>query len=442
LKSFVERAKSGRATCVICAALIAKDEVRIVEETLHERHDHISKAYSHLACSIEQRRDRAHDALAARETPGELVAEVIAEVERLDAKLADEVRETRERRVRVIPQATPLDDPQTLQLLAELEINPRDRGLLAVLADHLQLRGDERGELIALDLAGSLEPAALVRRRELSAALSPKVGLTDRATWGIGFVKKLEVTTGNKDPLSQLEALFAHPSCRLVEVVVINRIHRPVPVPLPPGMLPASVRRIELGGGLAAGSEISGLPHLEHVLLDRFVTLAHPTLPALVLDDPLRETFDNFVAAELPGVKHLVVQRYRGGGLIEKLERGGWFAQLDDLELVTAPIELGELRILERALAGRKLARLALYRCGLSTAERPRLAALCETLELQDPEAAAAGTVSVEHANKPEWGRGVIVREYDGKIDVEFPAVGKKTFKADASFLVRLGRDT
>ena len=308
-----------------------------------------------------------------------------------------------------------------------------------MLADLLQLRGDVRGELIALDLAGSLEQAALVRRRELTAALSPKIGLSDRIAWGIGFLKKVELTTSAPHPLPQLETLFQHPSCRLLEAVTINRVHRPVPVPLPPGLLPASVRRIELGGGLSADSDLSGLPHLEHLLLDHFVALAHPTLPSIVLDDPLRDTFDAFEAAALPGVKRLTVSRYHGGELIHRLDRGGWFAQLDELAFEMAQIDRSELVVLERALAGRKLARLALGRTDLSISDRPRLAALCVELDFRDM-APAAG-VFIEHANKPEWGRGTIVKEYDGKIDVEFPQAGKKTFKADAPFLVRLGRE-
>lgn len=54
------------------------------------------------------------------------------------------------------------------------------------------------------------------------------------------------------------------------------------------------------------------------------------------------------------------------------------------------------------------------------------------------PETALAGPVQVEHANKPEWGRGTIVREYDGKLDIEFANAGKKTLEAGAVFLRRV----
>ncbi|MCX5747154.1 MAG: hypothetical protein NT062_32185 [Proteobacteria bacterium] len=35
-----------------------------------------------------------------------------------------------------------------------------------------------------------------------------------------------------------------------------------------------------------------------------------------------------------------------------------------------------------------------------------------------------------------EWGRGKIVRAYDGKLEIEFPS-GKRTLRADAPFLRR-----
>jgi hypothetical protein len=44
--------------------------------------------------------------------------------------------------------------------------------------------------------------------------------------------------------------------------------------------------------------------------------------------------------------------------------------------------------------------------------------------------------VWIEHTGKPEWGRGKLVREYDGKLEIAFSS-GTRTFKADAAFLRR-----
>lgn len=371
LSSFVERARTER-TCAACTRTIAEDEACVVEGTL----------FHHVACAVRSRRASLHDALLARETPSDLVWEIVPEVEELDGVLAERVRAIRTQRIPIIPLA--LDDAQTLALLAELEPAPRNAELLAVLADHLQQQGDPRGELIALELAG--DEATQKRRRELANALMPKLALHDRAIWGIGFIAALELTTRNKKPLRDLEGVFAHPSCRLVERVSINRTHQPSPVPLHARLLPRSVRRIEVGGGLAPDSDLAGLVHLEHLLVDRFATLAHPTLPSLELDNPLRETLDALAAPALPAVKTLVIRRYRGAELVARLVRGGWFAQLDELVLDTAALARDDVRALVVQLTRRPLGRLSLARCGLYPEDRARLEPLCTTLALDTVE--------------------------------------------------------
>ncbi len=45
-----------------------------------------------------------------------------------------------------------------------------------------------------------------------------------------------------------------------------------------------------------------------------------------------------------------------------------------------------------------------------------RLAALCDELAFPVPAPSTEQAVWVEHANKPEWGRGEIVRRFDGKL--------------------------
>lgn len=371
MSSYVERARVP-VTCASCGSAVGEDVPCVVDGPL----------FHHVACAVRSQRDSLHDALLSRETPSELVWEVVPEVEELDGNLAARVRAIRTQRIPIIP--GPLDDPSTLALVTELEAQPKHRELLAVLADQLQQLGDPRGELIALELAH--DDATLKRRRELTNALAPKLALHDRVTWGIGFIEAVELTTRNKKPLPDLQAVFAHPSCRLVERVAINRTHQPSPVPLRAGLLPRSVRRIEVGGGLALGSELAGLPHLEHLLVDRFASLAHPTLPSLELDNPLRETLDALSASALPAVTTLVVRRYRGDELIARLTRGGWLAQLDELVLDTAALGRDDLRALEAQLARRPLGRLSLARCGLYPEDRARLEPLCRELALDTVE--------------------------------------------------------
>jgi hypothetical protein len=371
LSQYIERARM-EVKCAGCPRTIAEDEACVVDGPL----------FHHVACAVRSRRTSLHDALLSPETPSELVWEIVPEVEELDGALAERVRSIRTQRIPII--SNTLDDPKTLALLAELELEPENRELLAVLADYLLTLGDPRGELIALDLAG--DEVTQKRRRELANALLPKLALHDRATWGIGFIAALELTTRNKKPLRDLEAVFGHPSCRLVERVAVNRTHQPSPVPLLAGLLPRSVRRIDVGGGLAPGSDISGLPHLEHLLVDRFAALAHPTLPSLELDNPLRETLDVLHAEALPGVRRLTIRRYRGAELVARLVRGGWLAQLDELVLDTAALGREDVRAFEAQLARRPLARLSLARCGLYPEDRARLEPLCSELALDTVE--------------------------------------------------------
>jgi hypothetical protein len=63
---------------------------------------------------------------------------------------------------------------------------------------------------------------------------------------------------------------------------------------------------------------------------------------------------------------------------------------------------------------------------------------VCEELVFPMPAVAADQALWVEHASKPEWGRGTIVRRFDGKLEVKFPGHGVKVFRAAAPFL-RLG---
>jgi len=361
----VERSKSSRARCRTCSEPIGLNTLRIVEGVLSEDNKHVTPGYHHLACGAEHNRVRTLNAVAALETVDDLFEAALWQLED-DKDLVSQIRQLRERRAGV----RPLDDDAEVQaLLGELEANPGDRGLLSVLADVLQLRGEPRGELIMHDLAVSLDPAALARRRELTALLAPSLGPSGKLYWGIGFVRKVELGYGVMT--DHLEKLFADPSCRLLEVLSIHRYDpRPAPV-LARRLLPRSLRRIELHCDLSVGSDFSGLPYLQHVVLER-------------------ATEDSLAALDRVGriTPHLTIRSY-----------------------------------------------------DLRREHRSRLEAVCETLVFDDhtvEEPAPPPSNRIEHANKPEWGIGTIVRELDDKIEVEFPSAGKKMFKRNAPFLRRV----
>ena len=446
-RRYLDRAGSARTQCTTCGSAITKGTPRVVDEDELLRDmakSRTKRAYHHLACAIDVHRQLAHDALICADTPDELVATVMAETSRLDAKLADEVRATRERRVSLPPitrRVTPLADPRTEELLVELEAAPQDRGLLGVLGDHLQQRGDERGELIILGLAASTDPDARARRRELTAALSPELG---SKTWGIGFLSELSLWITD-EPLSRCAAALSHPSCRLLASLQI-KLSRPVaagPAPpdlqLPAGLLPRSLRTLELGGA-AAPSDLSSLRYLEHLQIDNIRGLAHPTLASLQIHT---ETIEECDPRQLPAVRRLAIHvphwlRYQEHAIVEPLVRAGWIEQLTELALHDVPLDVANVELLARALAGRRLARLSIANSGLTRFDRPELQALCTELvfECNGTTPPSATTLHVEHINKPEWGRGRILREYDGKVEIAF-ASGTRTFKADAPFLRR-----
>ncbi len=297
MAAFLDRAGSSRTRCAFCASAITKDEIRVVQEapvsTTGERR---TRTYGHLHCTIDLQRSLAHEALISPTTSLTLISSVIAEVSRLDARLADEVRTLREQRIPITRAVKPLDDPRALELLAELERAPGDRGLLAVLGDHLQHLGDERGELIILDLAASIAPEALVRRRELSARLSPKFP-SAKLSWGIGFLRKIEMYFDAT--FNTLSDRFAHPSCRLLEVFELQSGHR-MDIVVDGPMLPRSLRTLITGGRLRA--DLLPLRHLTNLVVMDAVSLEHPTVRSLELASPTRDTVRALDPALLPAV--------------------------------------------------------------------------------------------------------------------------------------------
>lgn len=316
-------------------------------------------------------------------------------------------------------------DPHVAKLLNELEADPGNRGLLSVLGDRLQQVGDPRGELVVLDLTASTEPEALARRRELCIELAPPYSVKARPTWGIGYLRKLELAAEGGS-LAKHAATFAHPSCRLLESVTLGT-HHALGVKIPDALLPRSLRTLVLYEKLSPGSDLTGLPYLEHLGLRDAARLIHPTLSSLTLDNPSERLVATLTADDLPGVRKLTIRNCDALTFDCPI-----LAQLDELVLEQCRFD-GD--VLEAALDGRKLPRLVIHPHPLAPLDRHQLAALCDTFELKGSVKTPEGTF-VEHTGKPEWGRGRIVKEIDGKVEIEFPS-GTRVLK-DGPYLKRV----
>jgi uncharacterized protein (TIGR02996 family) len=98
-------------------------------------------------------------------------------------------------------------------LLRQILDRPDDLAARAVYADELQLRGDPRGELIALELAGKRMEAAAVRRTH-AVAWWPELAGMLFATRN-GFVERIRASA---DRLGDLQPLFAREPVRELEL--------------------------------------------------------------------------------------------------------------------------------------------------------------------------------------------------------------------------------
>ena len=438
MPAFIESSTSSRTKCKVCGETIAKATLRVIDETLYfdGNGERSRRVYWHLLCAAEMQREIAYAALVGSQTTDDMFARAIASVGAVDTKLVDESRA--HRRKPVAKRALPLTDPMTGQLLADLEANPSDRDLLAVLADQLLQQGDERGELIMLDLnavevvSGERDLSAIRRRSALATSMTAPLQAPDRGTWGIGFYRKLSVRFRSKEALVEL---LAHPTCRLLEALEITHAET---LQLSASEVPRTLRSLRVRGALAAESDLAGLPYLEQLAIGGFDSLAHPGLRSLELEHGTRKMRDALVPDRLPALIEISLIWHGSEYVVDDLARNGWFQQLTSLSLAHMLFDSDDLARLERALDGRKLDSLTVIGTRIPEAERPRLAALCDELEVvfayvpTEP----SGPVHIEHITKPEWGLGRLVREYDGKVEVTFE-VGTKTFKADAPFLKR-----
>jgi hypothetical protein len=107
------------------------------------------------------------------------------------------------------------------ELEAQIEAAPTEDGAYVILGDLLQLEGDPRGELIALDAAylrGSDRAAWSERRLALLGQhleLQPRTASRLHYTWHLGFVRRISLGSS-----ANLLAAFGHPSLRFVTELV------------------------------------------------------------------------------------------------------------------------------------------------------------------------------------------------------------------------------
>jgi len=141
---------------------------------------------------------------------------------------------------------------------------------------------------------------------------------------------------------------------------------------------------------------------------------------------------------ELPGLRRLVFAPWFPHVPIDGdctwLARSGLLAQLAELTLEGSTTGAGA-DALATALGGRKLARLELRTPEIAADVRARFAALCDELVCRDAAPTAPSEEWVEHVNKPEWGRGRVIRRFDDKLEIAFAAAGTKVLVASSPLL-------
>jgi uncharacterized protein (TIGR02996 family) len=137
-------------------------------------------------------------------------------------------------------------------LLRQILDRPEDLAARAVYADALQARGDPRGEMIALELAGAYPQAAELRRAHSETWWPELAGLAFATR--AGFVYRIRTTA---DRLAALQPLFAREPVRELELDA-GAIIDP---------LPATVTRLSLASniGVLASIDLARIERLELV---------------------------------------------------------------------------------------------------------------------------------------------------------------------------------
>lgn len=130
--------------------------------------------------------------------------------------------------------------------------DPDDEGTLAVLADALQLAGDPRGEVMALQLApGGDEPAQAEQLSRLIAScgaawLGRLTQVTSAASFERGTLRRLELSSERKAHHDSWEALIADPALATVRDLLPGNVDSDVYARLITSQAMRSLARIEV----------------------------------------------------------------------------------------------------------------------------------------------------------------------------------------------------
>jgi hypothetical protein len=495
---------------MVCNEAIAKGEARLAEEYSDVGIPKLIMRFYHLKCAAAAQPELLHHALQSDIRLG-----ATFDRDEIEAKIAPAIEREKQKRIAnyqaklaAAPKPALATDATTLAVLEQLEADPEDADTLAIVADQLTLRGDPRGELITVQLSlakidrrPKLRPTgdddeddddeeadaeaeeneemakALARRyEELMMQLAlPSLDKNDRAIWGTGFVKRLELVGKSATRLGELEAIWRHPTLHVLAelklgfqsatdsftMAALAQVVRP------------SIRRLELGDHPEWALDnvhdlLAALPRLRSlVLVGRpRMAIAHATLESLKLSRGARvgdlpAALQHVTAANLPALRELVLEGFdhtqelydwsninrprvtetkRTADMLDSvvmtLGANGLLAQLTHLTITGGILTDSGIKFLAKALGGRELAKLDLTGTPLPKPARAQLQELCGELGFTDATPRGDGEVEVEHANQPSWGKGKIVRRFEGKLEIEFPKpIGKKVFKADAAFL-------
>ena len=482
----IELAKSARSKCVTCDAVIPKGGVRLAEETRDIGIPDLIHRFYHLECAAAVHPELVANALQTVDSG------VVFDRAKIEAKIRPAIeRATEARKQKYLAQKAEKEaktksyvveaDETTNELFSQLDGNPEDPGTLAVVADQLQARGDVRGELIALQLgspstAFSLEgdddeetdhaelTSDAERRSRRCTELMEKLGIPldpgDKCVWGVGFIRRLELLDKSGTRLEALAAIWKHPSLRFLselELRLSSIVEEGFAARLVE-LIPRTLRRLEINGGMPVGALVAQLPKLESLVISGRIghqPLVHPTLRRLEIGSrggatDVQNTLPRLVPKQLPALVDITIlpgatlmgemwMADTFAGACASLGGNKWFKQLTHFAWHGAERALTDDDV--AALTGQlgkkgKLARLDLTGTQVPLALRDKLMKLCDELVVPNLVVPDDATIYVEHTAKPEWGRGKLVRRHEGKVEVEFKKpVGKKVFKADAPFL-------
>jgi hypothetical protein len=173
-------------------------------------------------------------------------------------------------------------------------------------------------------------------------------------------------------------------------------------------------------------------------------TLIHTHLRELVLGElgMAAAALMTLRAESLPALRRLVIApRYPQMESIDSLclglAPGGLLRQLDELTLAGTCTGAG-VELLAAALGDHRIPRLELRTSTIASDVCTRFAAFCDELVCSDGAARVAAEEWFEHANKPEWGRGRVIRRLDDKVEIAFAGAGTKVLVASSPFLRRV----